>query len=1184
MSIWRLIISSLRYHGRSSLAVAAGVACATAVLTGALLVGNSVRGSLKDLVTNRLGQIDQMLITDRFFRTQLVEEIAAEPDFSQEYEAVVPAILALGTVERRDTGGSDETVTKEQRSGLAGNVTLVGHDANFLKLGQGGPTESPAADQLVINERLADEIGAAVGDEVLLRLGRESEIPADSPLGRKTETTRSRTLTVSEIVPTEGLGRFGLSPTQQLPLVAFASLETLQDMLEQPERVNALLIAGKSVDESSSAAAQERLAKHFRPQLTDYGLQVNHVVRGKSADSEAAIDYYNLTCDRMLLPEAILSAATEAWQNETIQPAMTYLANEIRAEDAAKADDAASNAKKSESAKAIPYSIVTAIDSDKSIGPLVDAQGQPVPSLADDEIVLNSWAAEDLGTGGTPIAIGSQITITYFQPDTTHGEVEESTTTFRLKAIVPLAKKDEPPLPANDPNLTPELPGVTDQASIDDWNPPFPFDAERIRTKDEDYWDDHRTTPKAFISLAAGKKLFGSRFGDTTSLRVRPSETTSVEKLSESLLAAIDPEELGFTLRPVKQAGLDAARGTTPFDGLFLGFSMFLIVAALMLVALLFRLGVEQRAREIGLLFGVGFTQKKATRLLLAEGLIVAIAGAAIGIELGIGYAWLMLYGLRTWWVDAVSTPFLTLHISAASLAMGYLISVVVCGLTIFISLRKLGRASIRNLLAGKLTTAIAGSGRRPGIVWRIIRLILLVTAVIGAVALVAAAGNLDGEAQAGAFFGAGALALTAMLMLVRILLTRSGKRGHSTGVSSWPILQLATRAASRNPLRSTLTVGLVASASFLIVAISAFQLEVSTRGSGGFDILATSSAAIYHDLGDDDGRFEIGIGNKANKLLADTVVRSLRVETGDDASCLNLYQSTRPQVLGVPANMAPVSRANDDSFEWGAVLDDDVESPWQLLGKPLPDDEQGRPVVPMILDQNTAMYSLHLGGVGSRFEMEDEQGHAVMFEIVGLIKNSVFQGSLLIGESTFKRLYPSASGYRMFLFRSPPEEDSQAMRGVLEKELRDFGFDATLASDRLQDLMAVQNTYLSTFQSLGGLGLLLGTFGLAVVQLRSVLERRGELALMRATGFRARRLGSIVLAESLALLLLGLAVGVVAALVVVLPHWIAGGAAVPWQQLTATLGLVLVAGMLAASWSVRATLRAPLLPALRGD
>src|SRR5206468_8718683 len=109
-------------------------------------------------------------------------------------------------------------------------------------LGSGGPKESPGRGEIVLNRPLAAEIGAAVGDEVLLRIGHVSQIPPDSALGRKTETVRNRRLIVSDIIAAEGLGRFGLHPSQQLPRDAFVTTETLQDALEQPKRVNAIFV------------------------------------------------------------------------------------------------------------------------------------------------------------------------------------------------------------------------------------------------------------------------------------------------------------------------------------------------------------------------------------------------------------------------------------------------------------------------------------------------------------------------------------------------------------------------------------------------------------------------------------------------------------------------------------------------------------------------------------------------------------------------------------------------------------------------------------------------------------------------------------------------------------------------------------------------------------------------------
>jgi ABC-type antimicrobial peptide transport system permease subunit len=201
---------------------------------------------------------------------------------------------------------------------------------------------------------------------------------------------------------------------------------------------------------------------------------------------------------------------------------------------------------------------------------------------------------------------------------------------------------------------------------------------------------------------------------------------------------------------------------------------------------------------------------------------------------------------------------------------------------------------------------------------------------------------------------------------------------------------------------------------------------------------------------------------------------------------------------------------------------------------------------------------------------------------VAGLLSNSVLQGSLLIGEEDFKRLFPEVSGYRSFLIKTPPQRQEQVV-SVLEDRLGDEGFDAADSRQRLADLLAVQNTYISTFQSLGALGLVLGTFGLAAVQLRNVFERRKELALMRAVGFRGVRLGEMVLLENLLLLLAGLTTGTLAALLSTVPHMLLGGARVPLLDLAVMLGVVLAVG-LATGWiAVRATLRAPVLAALRG-
>lgn len=1160
-------------------AVACGVAVGTAVLTGALLVGDSMRGSLRQLTLERLGRIDQALVADRFFRVQLADELAARPGFPKE-AAAIPAILLDVSVESAGSGPAAR----------ANRVHLVGCDARFWALGSGGPSHPPGAREIVINEPLADQLGAKAGDDVLVRLPHLGSIPAESPLGRKSETVRSERLTVSEVIPASGFGRFGLRAGQQAPRNAYVALGGLQDRLDQPGRANAILVSG--ADES----VQDLLA----PRLEDYGIHVAKTPRG----------YVNVTSNRMLLEPAVEKAVLDAtgdWSNfaadpsmhrerasaakldlsplsPRVQPALTYLANTIAC-----------------GSRETPYSTITAVDFAASppLGPMLGLDGKPVAPLREGEIALNAWAADDLQAKP-----GDAIRVSFFEPESTHGTVRERVVTLRLAVVVQLAGA------AADPDFTPEVPGVTDQLSIGDWNPPFPFDARRVRKKDDDYWKAHRGTPKAFVSLAQGRKLWSSRFGQTTSLRIAEGKgdrsnfaaedssrriNRSMAKLDLSPFPTLDPAAMGFIVRPVKAQGLAASAGTTPFEVLFLSFSFFLIVAAAMLVALLFRLGVDRRAAEIGILLAVGWPRRRVTGLLVAEGAAVAAVGSLAGLVFGVGYAALLIAGLHTLWLAAVVTPFLQLYVTWQSLAIGYAAGLVVALTTIAWSARRAGRGRPRRLLAGEVDAgdglALAGAGRhrRAAIVSWI--------AAVGAIALALAAARIGDEFQAGAFFGAASLVLTASLALVWTRLA-SGATGPAVAVGRGNLLRLAVRNAARNPMRSTLTVGLVGSASFLIVAVSAFRIDPAREkpsldsGNGGFAIVAESDQPIYYDLNTPEGREPLGFSPEDSKALAGTTTMPLRVRSGDDASCLNLYRPQQPRVLGVPRPFL-----DRGGFAWTSVAEptgDDrrpaaaiAKDPWLLLERELGPDEDGVPRVPVVLEKNTANYALQLWkGVGQTYDIRDSAGRPLRLVIVGLLGMSLFEGDLLISEQAMLRHFPDESGSRFFLIETKSDEPArvQEVQRILERTLGDFGFTTETTGERLAGFLAVQNTYLSTFQSLGGLGLLLGTFGLAAVQLRSVLERRRELALLRAVGFRRRLLAAMVTLENAILLVAGLACGVVSAAVAVLPHFWSGNASIPWVSLAATLGLVLAVGLLAGLTAVRSALRTPLLAALRGD
>ena len=196
-----------------------------------------------------------------------------------------------------------------------------------------------------------------------------------------------------------------------------------------------------------------------------------------------------------------------------------------------------------------------------------------------------------------------------------------------------------------------------------------------------------------------------------------------------------------------------------------------------------------------------------------------------------------------------------------------------------------------------------------------------------------------------------------------------------------------------------------------------------------------------------------------------------------------------------------------------------------------------------------------------------------------------MFQGVVVMTDQNLKRLAPDVSGARYFLVETAADPSIiQQTAAVLETGLNAFGIDTEPVNQRLAGFLAVQNTYLSTFQMLGGLGLLVGTFGLTAVMMRNVIERRSEIALLKAVGFTTLRVVSLILIENSVLLFWGILTGTASALIAMLPHLLSTGADVPWIPLAATLCAVMLIGTLAVVFPVRAAVKTPIRETLASN
>ena len=1093
------IFRNLRYFRGVNFALVVGMMVATAVLTGAMMVGNSVQASLADLARRRLGRIDDALISHRFFDQSLAQRLQSDPKLTGRYQ-VAPAVLLGG-----GASIADESVR-------AGNVQVAAAGGDFAAVAPG---------QCVVNGPTAAALNVkAPGASILLSVPDKPDEPREAALSRRSreDTLDSMRATVAEVhTQPDMLSLFNPGGGQRVPQNVWVNLGELQDTIGVRGRVNTLL--AHDAAEGSSEKSADPLEAELRQILTleDYGLSLQPAGEGQSA----------LTSRATYLDPPLVSAAEAVARGANI-PLQKITVNLINSIEPASGG------------KVLHYAVAA------GVAPLGDR------TLANDEIAVNQWIADQMG-----VKVGDRLRLTFYQRSPAGDLVEAGTDKagfpggLRLVEILPMSGIGA------DRSLTPNYKGLTDADTVADWNPPegVQINKKLVTKADEEYWRTYRAAPKLFLSFAAAEKLWGDASGNVTSLRVPAGRAN---EFRQRLHDQLDPAAMGMAFQPIMAQQLAASSGSTDFGQYFVYFSFFIIVSAVLLVAMLFRLSVEQRARQIGVLAAVGFAPWTLRRMALAEGMILAAIGGLLGIPAAIGYTGFIMYGLRTWWVGAVGTTSLYLHVAPMTLLYGYLGSLLVAFFAILWAVWRVGRTRTATLLAGGW-----GAGRRKRRGGRLVRLTGSVFVLLAL--LIFGWAMYDRKEAAEAFLGGGTLLLLGCLFWVSGTL-RPGIRRPTGATAIATVRRLGIRNASRHTGRSVLAVGLISFAAFTLITVAAFREGAPANtgevdsGAGGYRLIATAGIPLLGDLNTLQGRRVLGMTDADSPLWSDAHFVSMRRSAGQDISCLNLTQPTTPTILAVPPElMQAPDKAHKHRFTFAQGSG---ENPWLLL-----DPAQGDGSIPVIADDNTALYILHKS-VGEIIETPDAAGTTRKLKLVATLKGSVFQSELLMGESSFRKLFPGDNGFGVVLVDCPAVKQSELQR-ALNTQLGDYAVDTEPTSYRLARYLDIQNTYLSTFQALGALGLMLGTIGLAVVLVRTVIERKAELALLASLGFRRSERIVLVLSENVFLLLLGLAIGAVCAVVGIIPTVLQSAQGINYAALAGTLIGVLLVGTTASAIAV---------------
>ncbi len=333
----RLAFQSLLFYRRNHAGVLAGTLLASAVLTGALLVGDSVDHSLREFATMRLGRIHFAINSqDRYFSQDLVDELRDRINAD-----IAPVMLLRGMAIRQGETAANRSQVNQ--------VSIIGVDSAFWGFAQAGEKELDT-DEVLINRKLAHALSVGSGDEISLRIGKPALLPRDAPLSAREEDRSWRgRFTVREILPDSQLGRFSLSANQVIPYNAFVRLDRLAERVELPNRANVIL--------AGSGTTQEELDRTLKDTW-----EPEHVGLRLLAHESGVIQ---LETDRIFLDEETSRAALSIPGGAGT---LTYLVNSI-----------------SNGAVSTPYSFVLA---------------GPIPAdLSNEETIINRWLADQLGAG-----------------------------------------------------------------------------------------------------------------------------------------------------------------------------------------------------------------------------------------------------------------------------------------------------------------------------------------------------------------------------------------------------------------------------------------------------------------------------------------------------------------------------------------------------------------------------------------------------------------------------------------------------------------------------------------------------------------------------------------------------------------------------------------------------------------
>ncbi len=635
-----------------------------------------------------------------------------------------------------------------------------------------------------------------------------------------------------------------------------------------------------------------------------------------------------------------------------------------------------------------------------------------------------------------------------------------------------------------------------------------------------------------------------------------------------------------------------AREGSEIFGQMFLMLGMFAIIAGIVLIINIFVMLGEERKSEMGMARAIGMKTKHLVRMYIFEGSLYAFVAAIIGAFLGLFFGWIIIqvfdiiFGSSgAFGEGAFSIPF---HFTWGSVFISFCVGLLITFATIFFISTRITKLNIirairripeprtsgtkkREHYIGAVLMVLGilscyggyssgeGAGWMIGLPFIFIGSAMVVSKWISFRAAITVAGVLIiffmilpsyipviSEANysgAESFVLSGVFLVLAGVFIVMFnsdLLLSALQRTIGRSKSTRAVLKTAISYPMDSRFKTGMTLGMFALIIFTVTVIAMFASMMGSQDdamlreqSGGYDIMGNtnpttpfvenlSKDALPSELQD----FEI-------KQLETMTSAFITVQEYDKTkSKLNDFGAPGPmeveqyQLLGVSetflSNNGFTLLERDDRYEtdrdaWEALNEN--SSYCIVDGSKLgySDEAQSTDTIEIV--------GAYVGGTITIMDMGGQNRTRVL-TIIGIMDQMFFFQGIMLKKDVVKNEYGGVDS--LLLIELGEGEDTETVSKAFEKNYLELGLQTSDLAGIISGLFSLMQNFMYLMEGFLGIGLLVGIGGIGIISYRNVIERRQQIGMLRAIGFKKNMIAKSFLIETSFITILAIFIGII--------------------------------------------------------